>query len=301
MQLQEVKIDPMKSETALDTSAVSPVDAAALPPPSLKQIFSLVLPQVPNKVGFVIGLVFCVGSGVCTPFFSQLFASLLAALSAPGSINLVRTALILLLIAGINGLMDWWKYTLLQHVAMGWIVKTQKTAYGNVIHQDTAWYDQPDNAPINLVSKLIKDAEDARNIIGYVAGNLTVIFSMLIMGVVWSFVIGWQLTLVGLSLGPLFVLSTAASTKILGAYERLNKIERQDCAKRFYQTVVNIKAIRSMSLEPVFVEKFDQSVKQAYIGGRKSAFFTGFGTGIAFFVIYVAQGERGHITSSAFS
>lgn len=261
-----------------------------LPPPSLYQIFRLVIPMVPSKIGLAAGLAFCIASGVCTPLFSNLFATLLSALSAPGSINLVRTALILLLIALVNGLADWWKYTMLQHVAMGWVVKLQKESFGNVMYQSKGWFDSPDNAPINIVTKLIKDAEDARSIIGVVAGNLTVIFTMLILGVVWAFAKGWQLTLVGLSLGPLFVISTMVSSRFLGAYERLNKVEREVCAKRFYQTVSNIKAIRSMSLETVFLEKFDDSVTQAYRGGKKSAFFTGFGTGVAFFVIYVAQG-----------
>lgn len=57
------------------------------------------------------------------------------------------------------------------------------------------------------------------------------------------------------------------------------------------QSVVNVKAIRSMSMEPVFREKFEKALVVAYEGGKKSAFFTGFGTGISFFTLYAAQGE----------
>jgi len=46
-----------------------------------------------------------------------------------------------------------------------------------------------------------------------------------------------------------------------------------------------------MSLESVFLEKFEASLDVAYQGGKRSAFFTGFGTGIAFFTIYAAQGK----------
>lgn len=261
------------------------------PAMSLGQIFKIIIPALPSKIGFVAGLILCIGSGVCTPMFSNLFSRMLSGLGAPGSINLTQTALFLLMIAGIDGFAQCGKYTIMQHVATSWIVKVQKQIFATVLNQEKAWYDDTANSPVNIVSTLVKDAEDARNIIGYVAGNLTVVLSMLLMGLIWAFAVGWQLTLVGLSLGPLFVLSTLASTRILGKYERINKRQREECARRFFQTVTNIKAIRSMSLEPVFLNKFEKSVEEAYFGGRRSAFFTGFGTGIAYFVIYVAQGE----------
>ena len=281
----EPNVDPKEGKEASTT------EADQTPVMSLTQIFKIIIPAIPSKIGFVVGLILCIGSGICTPMFSNLFSQMLSGLGAPGSINLTRIALLLLMIAGIDGLAQWGKYTILQHVATGWILKMQKQTFTTVLNQEKAWYDDSANIPANIVSTLVKDAEDARNLIGYVAGNLTVVMSMLIMGLVWSFVAGWQLTLVGLGLGPLFVLSTMASTRILGKYERINKKQREECARRFFQTVTNVKAIRSMSLEPVFLDKFAQSVDNAYFGGRKSAFFTGFGTGIAYFVIYVAQGK----------
>jgi hypothetical protein len=36
-------------------------------------------------------------------------------------------------------------------------------------------------------------------------------------------------------MGPLFALSAAAGSSILGKYERINKVQREDCAKKFYQ------------------------------------------------------------------
>lgn len=288
-QLQEVtSVDKSEDVDKIEEAQVETNKQAVQP--GLKAIFREMLPMVPNKLGLVLGLILCVASGICTPMFSTQFSQLLAALSDPGSVNLLRVALLLLLIAGIDGLAQWGKYTILQHVSMGWVLKMQQESFHTVLMQEKAWYDDPKNIPINLVTTLVKDAEDARNLIGYVAGNLFVVISMILMGLIWAFVVGWQLTLVGLAMGPLFVLSTMASTRILGTYERINKSQREECSRRFYTGVSNIKAIRSMSLEPIFLEKFERSVREAYTGGKKSAFFTGFGTGIAFFVIYVAQG-----------
>lgn len=203
--------------------------------PSIFQIFKILLPQVPNKVGLIFGFALCILSGVCTPLFSNLFAQLMAALSAPGSVNTLKTALFLIGIAVVDGCAQWGKYSILQNVAMGWVHKLQQEAFGSIIVQDKAWFDQTENSPVRLVSNLVKDAEDARNLIGYVAGNFVVIASMILLGVIWAFVAGWQLTLVGLALGPIFVLSTMASNSILGRYERLNKAEREECARKFHQ------------------------------------------------------------------
>lgn len=234
-QLKEVAVhNPTEAAQSSETSGAA---QATVPQHTLSvfKIMQMALPEIPNKLGLVFGLFLCIGSGICTPFFSSLFSKLLSGLGKPGSIDLTRTALLLLLIALLNGLADWGKYSILQRVAMGWILKLQERCFSTVIQQDKAWFDDPDNSPINLISMLVKDAEDARNLIGYVVGNLLVIASMVIMGLTWAFVKGWQLTLVGLAMGPLFVLSAVAGSQILGKYERLNKAQREDCAKKFYQ------------------------------------------------------------------
>lgn len=233
VQLKEVKThDSTVEATTLEGGQNGPLKPPTM---TLVQIFKVMIPEIPNKLGLAAGLALCVGSGVCTPMFSNLFAQLLTSLSAPGSIDLLRIALLLLMIAAIDGFAQWGKYSVLQRVAMGWILKLQKESLQRLLAQEKGWFDQPANSPVNLVSTLVKDAEDARNLIGYVAGNLFTIFAMISLGLIWALVTGWQLTLVGFALGPLFVLSTVASTRILGAYERMNKAEREDCARKFHQ------------------------------------------------------------------
>ena len=308
-QLAEVKVIDNVTTNGKGLASPGPMAKSARDPLSLLQICKIALPLIPNKLGLITGLICCFGAGTCTPMFSNLFSQLLAGLGNPGSINLTRTALLLLLIALLNGLADWGKYTILQHVAMGWILKLQEKSYSTIIKQDKAWFDQTENSSIKLVSILVKDAEDARNIIGSVFGNILVIISITMLGFIWALIKGWQLTLVGLAMGPLFVLSAAASSRILGKYEQSNKAQREECAKKFFQvrhpmrlysrlladavlwqSVANVRAIRSMSLESAFLEKYEIALVAAYNGGKRSAFFTGFGSGIIFFTVYVTQG-----------
>lgn len=293
-QLKEVKsIDqPKDSKIEVDGDTTP----APRPLPSLIKLLAMMIPAVPSKIGLVFGLILCVGVGVCTPMFSSQFGQLLAALSAPGTVDVVKVGLILLLIAGIDGLAQWGKYTILQQVGMGWTLKIQLESFKTVLHQDRSWYDDSKNTSTSVMTSLVKDTEDARQVFGLVIGSLTTVVTMMTMGIVWAFVSGWELTLVGLAMGPLFVISTWLSSRMLDKYEAVNRAQREECARRFFTSVSNVKAIRSMSLEPVLLAKFEKSVKDAYQGGKRAAFLTGFGAGLAFFSVYLAQG-RSHLLS----
>jgi ATP-binding cassette subfamily B (MDR/TAP) protein 1 len=289
-QLKEVTTSNVLEEQG--DPGVNPSATAQLPIPSLLQLFKILIPMVPSKTGLVVGLALAIGSGICTPMFSNQFSQLLAALGTPGSANVLRIALVLLLIAAIDGLAQWGKFTILHQVNVGWVFKLQKETFRTVIVQDRAWYDDSKNIPVNLVSALVKDANEAREVIGNVAGSLFTVAAMILLGVIWACVAGWQLALVGLAMLPLFVLITALSSHILNKCESVNKQYREECARRFFTAVSNVKAVKAMSLEPVLLEKFENSVAEAYAGGKKAALPTGVGIGLSFFMVYAAQGTR---------
>ena len=46
-----------------------------------------------------------------------------------------------------------------------------------------------------------------------------------------------------------------------------------------------------MSIETVFVDKFDEAIEKAYVGGAQAAPFAGFGLGLGSALTYVAQGS----------
>ena len=65
----------------------------------------------------------------------------------------------------------------------------------SVIVQDEKWFDRPENAASRIVQVLVKDGEDARDLVAVVWGQCCVVFSMLCVGLVWAFITGWQVTL----------------------------------------------------------------------------------------------------------
>jgi ATP-binding cassette subfamily B (MDR/TAP) protein 1 len=58
---------------------------------------------------------------------------------------------------------------------------------------------------------------------------------MLSVGLIWALVRGWQLTLVGFAIAPVFVLTMIVQSRLVAKCELRNKRAREDVAKGYYE------------------------------------------------------------------
>ena len=86
-----------------------------------------------------------------------------------------------------------------------------------------------------MISRLIKDGVDCKDLIGQILADLLTVVTLITLTFVWALVIGWQLTLVGLSLAPLFFFIVGGSGKLSSRFELLNKFLREQVANQFHQ------------------------------------------------------------------
>lgn len=193
-------------------------------------------PTIPNKMLFWFGIFCSLMVGATTPIFSSLLSKLMANLGDPNAGSLViSTSLLILLIAFIDGFGTLLKFYALERCGMGWIAALRIRTLRLILKQDKAWFDREENSASNLVNILMKDAEDARTLVGTVIGSLFVVVSMIFIGLAWAFVIGWELTLVGVGLAPVFVIATRLQASVVSKVEAKNKRMREDVSKRFHQ------------------------------------------------------------------
>jgi ATP-binding cassette, subfamily B (MDR/TAP), member 1 len=104
-----------------------------------------------------------------------------------------------------------------------------------VLSQDKKWFDNTDNSSVRLVQILIKDGDDARTLIATVLAQSFVVGSMLGVGLIWALVRGWQLTLVGFAIAPVFVITMVVQTNLVSRCEVRNKRARENVAKGYYE------------------------------------------------------------------
>ncbi|GAA5907604.1 hypothetical protein JCM8208_000015 [Rhodotorula glutinis] len=235
-------------------------------------------PTIPNKLLFLNGIVFSVLAGALTPLFSTFLSKVMSNLGNPDAGSLITTsAVVILVVAFCEGIFTFIKFYSLERCAMGWCTALRRRALALVIKQDKSFFDEPENSTSSLSHCIVKDAEDARTLVGTLIGQLCVLTSMLTVGIVWALATGWELTLVGFGLVPVLVVIVRAQTSVLNRLEQANKLKRENVSKRFHQTISNIRPIRSMSIQTVFANTFEESARTAMAGGVKAAPFTAAG------------------------
>ncbi|KXN87644.1 Alpha-factor-transporting ATPase [Leucoagaricus sp. SymC.cos] len=260
-------------------------------PPKIWQLLLRSWPTIPHKPLLILGLLVCLASGSVTPIFSFLLSRLLFEVSIGAhnvsTINIFGA--IILSVAAFDGILLGTKYYLMESLGMGWTTRLRTSAYNNILQQDKAWFDNTKNSPARLIQVMIKDGDDARDLISTVIGQCLVVTAMLSVGLVWAMARGWELTLVGLGITPVFAGVMAVQTQFVGKCEVRNKRAREEVARGWYDVLCNIKGIRSMGIAQPFMESFNSSVEKALDTGVKGAWVEGGTHGIASGLIYGAE------------
>lgn len=230
-QEQPIALDSLTQEKSGELSELSPS-----PSPSLWHLLLEVYPTIPRKPTLIFGLFICLCSGAMTPVFSFLLSRLMFEVSVgvPDTSIINVFGGIVLGMAALDGLFLGVKYFTMETVAMSWITQARKVAFSRVLSQEKQWFDRSDSAPVNIVQTLIKDGDDARNLLAVVLGQFFVVFAMLGVGLIWALTQGWQLTLVGLGIAPIFAGTMALQARLVSTTELRNKEARERVTKCYY-------------------------------------------------------------------
>jgi ATP-binding cassette, subfamily B (MDR/TAP), member 1 len=218
-------------------------------PQSFWSLIRDIYPSVPAK-GFVLfGVVVCVLSGAITPLFSYLLSGLLYQVSIgahnAAAIN-VLGAIVLGVAAG-DGFLMGFKYFLMETAAMKWVNFTRELCYNLILTQDKKWFDKSENSPVRMVQILIKDGDDARVLMAEVLGQCVVVVAMSVAGLTWALVRGWQLTLVGVAIAPIFAGALAVQSTWAARFEHRSKRAKELVSKSYYE----VRRVQRTALVPL--------------------------------------------------
>lgn len=219
------------------------------------------------KVRICCGIAVSIVAGVLTPVFSALLGQLLARLADPPAGYIKRQSILIAVVAVVDGLFSALRIWLMEGVGTVWLEDMRGRGLRRVVLKDLTWFASPRNESSKLVNRFIKDGVEARELVSQILADLLTIVTLLVVAFAWAMVVGWELTLVGLSLAPIFFVVIGGGGKILGRLELDNKRWRESVAMEFYLTMNQMKAIRVLSIDGVMRERFQRSVM-----GSKSAF-----------------------------
>ena len=212
------------------------VDNEPSPPPSLWSLMRSIYPTIPNKPLLFLGFLFCLFNGSTTPIFSFLLSRLLFEVStgAQNVSTINQFGGLVLGMAALDGVFLGLKYYVMEYCGMSWITNLRSVAIQKILKQDKKWFDKQQHSPSDIVQVVVKDGDDARNFVSVVWAQFLVVGAMLGVGLIWALIRGWQLTLAGFAIAPVFAGVMALQTRLVVKCETRNKKAREDVARGYY-------------------------------------------------------------------
>ncbi len=220
-----------------------------------------------------------------TPVFSWVFSNLLSTFFLADRNERSHMAfvwsMLVLGVAATDSIASYAMHYLLERCGQAWIDALRIEALKRVLDQPLAWFDQDKNNVTKLTECLDRNAEEMRNLLGRFAGFVFVALVMVTIALVWSMIISWKLTLVGLASAPFMYAVTRTFEHVSGKWEGKSNDAGEQANAIFTETFANIRTVRALTLEGYFHKKYTESTSKAFRVGLKRSAFSGIFFGIS--------------------
>ncbi|XP_037019811.2 ATP-binding cassette sub-family B member 5 [Artibeus jamaicensis] len=278
---------------------------ASLPEVSLLKIFKL------NKsewLSVVLGTLASVLNGTVHPIFSIIFAKIITMFENDDKTTLKHDAEMYSMVFVILGVICFVSYFIqgLFYGRAGEILtmRLRHLAFKAMLYQDISWFDDKENNTGALTTILAIDIAQIQGATGSRIGVLTQNATNMGLSVIISFIYGWEMTLLILSIAPVLALTGMVETSAMTGFANKDKQELKRAGKIATEAVENIRTIVSLTREKAFEQTYEETLqtqhrntlKKAQIIGCCYAFshaFVYFAYAVGFrFGVYLIQAGR---------
>ncbi|KAL8638037.1 MAG: hypothetical protein Q9226_009041, partial [Calogaya cf. arnoldii] len=251
----------------------------------IKKILLTVWPTLTWKHRpLLIGGFFCAAVHAAgTPVFSFVFSKLLATFFQPANREreALKWSLSVLAVGTGDALASFFMHYLLEACGQAWVDNLRIESMKRIIDQPRTWFDRDKNSVSKLTECLDRNAEEMRNLLGRFAGFMFVVVIMLSTAIIWSLVVCWKLTLVGLASAPFIYVITRLYQAVSGKWEGRSNDAGTSAASIFTETFGNIRTVRALTLEAYLHEKYLKATETAFHVGLRRSVYSGTFYGIS--------------------
>ncbi|EFR05351.1 multidrug resistance protein 1 [Nannizzia gypsea CBS 118893] len=246
---------------------------------SISQILLTVIPSLSSsdRMSLLFGFTAAFFHAAATPCFSYLFSQLLTTffIAENRSRLAMQWALAVLGIAFVNGVASFFMHYLLECCGQAWVDQFRYKAIRRILQQCKSWFEKDENKPSNLTHCLDRNPEEMRNLIGRFACFMFVALVMTLIGFIWGVAVCWKLALVGAATAPPLYGLTRLYEKISGFWESKSNEASEIMTGIFAETFLDIRTVRSLTLESYFHTKHHKSNRKALTIGIKRGCYSG--------------------------
>ena len=293
--LKELPRSPrLKEMLPIETRELTPVEAARRAE-SVRTILKTVWPRLlcKKRVVLVAGFVFAAVHAAATPVFSWVLSKLLTTFYATDDRagKALKWSLSVLAVAIVDASAAYLMHYLLEVAGQAWVDNLRTEAMKRILDQPRSWFDREKNSLSRLNDSLDRNAEEMRNLVGRFAGFVFVAIVMTCTSLVWSLTICWKLTLVGLASGPFMYGVSRGFQNVSGRWEGKSNDAGEATGSIFFETFVNIRTVRALTLEAYFHKKYAKATATALKVGFRRAAYSGVFFGLSDASVIFITGE----------
>jgi ATP-binding cassette, subfamily B (MDR/TAP), member 1 len=246
---------------------------------SLQRIFATVLPTLDRRrrTWLVLGVLAC----CCRAALPSLLAYSLSKIFetyymvSDYESKALKWCFVVLTVAVLDGCLVFTGTYLLDIVARHWADRLRTTAAHRILQQRKAWFEEDANSTVYLTSVLDRNAEEMRGLVARHATSVLNVVIMLLVAVIWSFVLSWKLTLVGVGATPVIVGLVKAMSLTSGSWESKINAANDALGAVFAETFTDIRTVCSLTLEGYFHKKYASATVTLFAQGCRRAMYMG--------------------------
>ncbi|XP_030882362.1 ATP-binding cassette sub-family B member 5 isoform X2 [Leptonychotes weddellii] len=265
--MNSIKSDlPDKSEESIQYKETS------LPEVSLFKIFKLIKSE---WLSVVLGTLAAVLNGTVHPVFSIIFAKIITMFENNDKTTLKHDAEIYSMIFVILGVICFVSYFIqgLFYGRAGEILtmRLRHLAFKAMLYQDISWFDDKENSTGALTTILAIDIAQIQGATGSRVGVLTQNATNMGLSIIISFIYGWEMTLLILSIAPVLALTGMIETTAMTGFANKDKQELKHAGKIATEAVENIRTIVSFTREKAFEQAYEETLQMQHRNTLKKA------------------------------